>query len=333
MTLTKEQLELRKKGLGGSEIAAVAGIHPYLTALDVYLEKIGLKEDLPNRYKEWGDRLESALGLAYADRIKLPLEPQVGYSVDVLDRPKTLVHPTESWILATPDFILRQEAEPRGLECKVRGAYDAHRWGPDGTDQVPDEVAAQCHWGMMVTGFTRWDIAVLLGGNDFRVYTLRYEADVAKHLRELGRVFWFNHVVTETPPALDGSKSADHFVKKLFPMHDALMIDGTPEHDALCNQLRMARREFKEAEAVYNMWCARVKAAIGEHAGILGRDYKVTWKRSKDGEAINWKALAQGLLQALPPAQQKQLVSIQTNDVPGSRRFLQTFPGEKDDDE
>lgn len=321
--LTKEQQELRKKGLGGSEIAAVAGIHPYLTALDVYLEKIGLKEESQNRYQEWGHRLEPVLGAAYADRLR---------GVARLERASTLLHPSEPWILCTPDFILPLENEPRGLECKARGSYDAHRWGPDGTDEVPDEVAAQCHWGMMVTGLGRWDVAVLLGGNDFRVYTLHYDADIAKYLRELGHGFWFGNVVSETPPTLDGSESAQHFVKKLFPTNDAVMIDATELHDQLCQALRVARRTRVKAKEIESMWEARVKAAIGPHAGILGRDYKVTWKKAKDGEKTNWELVAKGLLAVRPIAEQKALVSIQTNDVPGSRRFLVTFP-EDDDDE
>lgn len=330
MPLSPEQLALRQKGLGGSEIAAVAGIHPYRTKLDVYLEKIGLRELVENRYTEWGYRLENALGLAYADRLKLPpLDAALGSAV--LDQPGTLIHRTHPWVLATPDFTLPSGEEPRGLECKVRGVYDSHRWGPDGTDEVPDEVAAQCHWGMLVTGYQRWDVAVLLGGNDFRVYTLRYDPEIAKHLLNLGHAFWFDHVVAEKPPSMDGSKSAQHFVKRLFPMHDDAMKLATPELDELCDQLRKARTAREEAEALEMMYEARVKAQIGVHSGIVGRDYKITWKNTKASEKTNWEMVAKGLLNQLPPDQRKALVSIQTNEVPGSRRFLVNFPGGKDD--
>lgn len=324
MPLSPEQLALRQKGLGGSEIAAVAGIHPYRTKLDVYLEKIGLRELVENRYTEWGNRLEHALGLAYADRL------QTG-DVVMLDQPGTIVMKAHPWVLATPDFTLRNDPEPRGLECKVRGVYDSHRWGPDGTDQVPDEVAAQCHWGMLVTGFTRWDVAVLLGGNDFRVYTLHYDPEIAKHLLNLGHAFWFEHVVAEKPPTLDGSKSAQHFVKRLFPMHDDAMLSADPELDAMVDELRQARGRRMAAEAMELMWQARIKAQIGVHSGIMGRDYKITWKNTKGSERVNWEMVARGLLALRPPEEQKALVSIQTNSVPGSRRFLVNFPGEKDD--
>ena len=41
MVLSAEQLALRLGGLGGSDVAAVCGVNPYKTALDVYREKVG----------------------------------------------------------------------------------------------------------------------------------------------------------------------------------------------------------------------------------------------------------------------------------------------------
>lgn len=325
MSLTPEQRELRRKGIGASEIAAVAGIHPYLTALDVYLEKIGLKVDEPNRYSHWGNVLEPVIGSEWAALTGRSIVPGT-----------TMLHSGEPWMIATPDFLAYGDEEQAGLECKSRGLYDAHRWGLSGTDVVPDEVAAQCHWGMMVTGLRRWDVAVLLGGNDFRVYTLRYDEAIAVSLREMGHEFWTKHVLTETPPEItpESAKKAQKFVQRLFPHHDDALIEAGPEHDALCHELKEARASHRQAEAVKLMWEARVKAAIGDHAGILGNGYKVTWKQTKDVRKVDWKAVAAVLLDQLKvtnPGYAAQMLVKFTTEEPGSRRFLPTFPGEKDD--
>mgnify|MGYP003353102479 CR=1 FL=1 len=37
---TPEQLEKRRLGIGGSDVAAICGLNPYKTALDVYFEKV-----------------------------------------------------------------------------------------------------------------------------------------------------------------------------------------------------------------------------------------------------------------------------------------------------
>ena len=41
-------LDYRRKGIGGSDAAAVIGISPYKTARDVYFEKIGREPDNKN---------------------------------------------------------------------------------------------------------------------------------------------------------------------------------------------------------------------------------------------------------------------------------------------
>ena len=45
MTLTREQwLQERKKGIGGSDAAAVLGLNPYMTNVDLWKIKTGRKE-------------------------------------------------------------------------------------------------------------------------------------------------------------------------------------------------------------------------------------------------------------------------------------------------
>ena len=38
----EEWLEYRRRGIGGSDVAAVFGLSPYLTARDLYYDKIGV---------------------------------------------------------------------------------------------------------------------------------------------------------------------------------------------------------------------------------------------------------------------------------------------------
>src|SRR5690606_38820092 len=43
-----EWLEWRKKGIGGSDAAAIVGLDKYRSAFDVYAEKVGLKAEEPD---------------------------------------------------------------------------------------------------------------------------------------------------------------------------------------------------------------------------------------------------------------------------------------------
>ena len=48
----------RKKGLGGSDIAAIMGISPWKTPMDVYLEKTTEVQDIDNEALKRGRRAE-----------------------------------------------------------------------------------------------------------------------------------------------------------------------------------------------------------------------------------------------------------------------------------
>ena len=64
--LTAEQIELRKTGVGSSDIGAVAGLSPYASPLDVWLQNREryLKADLTKT-------IETS-GLFFCQKIKVP---------------------------------------------------------------------------------------------------------------------------------------------------------------------------------------------------------------------------------------------------------------------
>lgn len=318
MTLTVEQVALRRSGIGGSEIAAICGVHPYKTSLEVYLDKIGIpRVEDESEAMSIGNYLEPALIDAYAQKT----------GAAAMTRPGTIVHPTEPWMLATPDAIA--ESEQRiGLECKVRNFRDAPRWGEPHTDQVPDEVALQAHWGMMVTGLRLWDVIVLLAGSQLRLYTLRFDEVIADRLTTLGRNFWADHVLTQTPPRFDGSKHSVEFVKRLHPRHDDILVSvpRDDELDALAHDLARVKEANKRGEGEQVVLECRIKDAIGPNAGLIGPDWRATWKAPKPSRKTDWEGLARSLLPDLPLAQET-LITEYTTEKENSRRFLFNPPG------
>lgn len=304
--LTADQREIRKTGLGASEIAAVAGLDPFRNALDVFLDKTGQAPPFEgNEFTRWGNRLEAVIADEYADQL----------GVTVRSPGATLRHPTEPWILATPDRLVLTD-DPTvtwGLECKARGVHQAERWGEHGTDEVPHEVAAQCHWAMGVTGLARWDVAVLIGGNDFRVYSLTRDEEILNGLIGIGRAFWFEHVVLGIHPTLDGSESAHRFLAKKYPLHSDEMVKADEEIDALCLELAARKRSLEIAKEHISGLEVSLKDFIGARMGILATCGKVTWKQIASG-GIDYKAIVEVL------GAPKEL--IEQHKRPGYRRFL-----------
>jgi predicted phage-related endonuclease len=55
---------------------------------------------------------------------------------------------------------------------------------------------------MHVTDIHEADFAVLIGGNDFRIYSLTYHEKLSAYVNERLRDFWFNHVIADVEPEL-----------------------------------------------------------------------------------------------------------------------------------
>jgi len=274
--LTPEQRELRKQGLGASEIAAVLGLDPRRTALDVFLEKTG--QVLPfegNRYTKWGNRLEDDIIEEYQERhptwTVLPANTVVG---------------PEPWMLATPDRRVVMgpldgrdvlAKDDRGLECKCRGEYDRDSWGDEGTDEVPDAVAVQCHWGMIVTGLKVWDAAVLLGGNDYREYTIAYDETIAAALIEKARAFWFDRVLKNVHPPFTGAESDHRFLLRTYPTHSGEIVPAPPELSFVVERLQQVRAQLGTLEREKDELAANIKEFIADRRGVSGPGFKITW--------------------------------------------------------
>lgn len=303
LSFSAEQLELRRQTLGASEIAAVAGLDKHRSPVAVWAEKRGLVPAFAgNEYTEWGLRLEDAIARKYGE------VTDAGLSTS-----STIVK--DDWMSATPDRIAVIDGEPRVLEIKRFGEHRAAEFGPAGTDQVPDTVAAQVHWQMAVTGFARADIAVLLGQADFRIYTIWRDLEIEQHFFEIGQDFWMNYVVPGVEPPMDGSRSSLAYLNDKYRAHDQRLVDPTPESVELGRQLLGVRGQIRSLEAQEAELEAHLKNAIGDAAGINGI---ATWKAPRSGY-IAWKPIAEALGANAKP----ELVLAHTN--PPVRRFLLTM--------
>lgn len=301
-SFTAAEQEERRHGVGASDVPAILGLDPYRSPLDVYLEKRGvLPAFTGNRFTDWGNRLEPLIAAAYADAM-----PGA-----ILSTCKTRRHPTVDWAFATPDRLVDTDDATWLLECKNRGLFTASDFGEPTTDQVPDSVAAQCAWQMFVTGFERCDVAVLIGGNDFRHYTLNRDEALIARVHELVAAFW-ERVQTEQPPAPLAQDNAK--MKALFPASGEALVAGDADHYATCRALLAAKAEAKELESQIDALEATVKLSIGDRAGLTFPDgSKVTWKNNKPSVVTDWKALAATLA---PPA---DTVAQFTIEKPGAR--------------
>ncbi len=315
----------RKKGIGGTDISAIVGLNPWKTPLDVFLEKTGQKEDQPdNENLWWGREMEPVLAKRYAK------EKEINESLLVLPPAlkNPMRHPKMPWYLGSPDCLIPtvfpKIAEIKGgVDFKTSGKPD--EWGEPGTDEVPQQYIIQAEWYMGLTGAAWWDIAVLLMGftRKFTIYRINRDNELIQGLIDAGERFWTDHVLTGIPPALDGSKSATEYLKKKYPSDLGPLLEPTdPEIIALCEQYREIRKIAKNWEVQESELANRLRNFIGDAAGMQGSWGKITWRKTKDSNKVDWERLAMSLN---PSPKEMQNFTF---TKPGPRRWLPKFTQE-----
>ena len=185
MSARAEWLAERRTGVGGSDAAPVLGMSKWSTPLAVYEDKRGLAPELEdNEAMLWGRVLEPVVRDQYAQR--------TGRVVTVPT--KMVRHPKFPWMLANLDG---RTNDGRVYEGKT--ARSGQEWGEPGTDQVPVAYLFQVQHYMAVTALPVADIAVLIGGSDFRIYEIRADIELQEMIIDGEAQFW-SHVEQGIPP-------------------------------------------------------------------------------------------------------------------------------------
>lgn len=270
-----------------------------------------------------GHRLEPVVLAMYGDETG----SRVLSVEEVLRVPSaTLVHPDHPLVIATPDAIAMPRDGSDGaavlVEAKTAGSHMRREWGESGSAELPQQYVAQVTWQLgAVRGIghaiDRADVAVLIGGDDFRSYPIAWDPELFALLLDVAERFWRDHVETDVPPALDGSDAAARYLASKFPREARPMLDATAEADELARDLAAAKREAKALDARVSADENRLRELIGDAEGMRGADWRATWMTPKSG-SVDYKGLATRL-GATP-----DLVREFTR--PAARRFVFTPP-------
>lgn len=263
----EEWLKHRRKGIGGSDAAAIAGLNPWKSPIEVYLEKIGeMPDQEDNERMYWGRVLEDVVAKEFTERT----------GKRVRRRNAILQHPEYTFMTANVDRILI--GEKVGLECKTTSEYAKDSWEDD---KVPDMYILQCQHYMAVTGYKGWWIAALIGGNKFVYKYIERDEDIINYLIQIESEFW-KMVQDRTPPAMDGSESSQMVLKMLYPESDPNTEIILPsEAETLIGEYELAADEEKEAKRRKDEAANKLKALLGEYETGKAGDRIVTWKTIK----------------------------------------------------
>lgn len=307
-TMTREEwLAERKKGIGGSDAAAILGISPWATPVTVWLDKTGRSTPTePNHAMRIGTELEDLVARLYCEN-----------SGRTVQRFNTMLH--KGHLLGNIDRLVIPEgakvASHMGevrtdtlLECKTSSR--------DWEDGVPLHYQTQVQVYMgLAPQVQHADVACLfLNRKTFETYRVERDDEVITMMSDKLNAWWEEYVVNDKMPPPTNEADCRLLWARSNP---GKTITATKEIEEKLEAYRKLKADEKSAKEAAGEIQSDICAFLGDAEILMGIDGKpmLTWKSAKDSNKIDWEGLARSL-----GATDEQIAQFTSISI-GSRRF------------
>lgn len=307
-------LEKRKHYITGTDAGKLIGVSPWGGKFAVWLDKTGRAAPVVETpAMKAGKKFESAILQMYAEEMNCKLEHVDGYNLITCDKYPRLGASLDGW-----NHDLQIPVDAKNIKWKNE------KWGDAWTDQFPEYYKAQLQVQMMVTGATFAHLAVMFSGQDFFIYSMEYDEDMAQKILDATEEFW-PYVENEQMPEADGSDEATEYIKSEFARGDAAAVkEPTEEILEALKGLQKAKLDEKDAQDRKTEFENRIKLYMGDATAIKG---VCTWKNNKDSVKTDWEQVASVALASMSAEDREKLIASYTNTKPGARVLRITAKG------
>lgn len=181
-------------------------------------------------------------------------------------------------MLANVDREVVGAGDVQILECKTAGIHGARLW----RDGVPEYVQLQVMHQLAVTGHRAADVAVLIGGQELRIFRIERDEALIARLIALEQEFW-EMVQSGTAPPGDGSESSEKALRYLYPVDSGDQVDLTSVghgFNEMCHE-----KSFKNKCVLFNKRCKKTppnrersqvdKAALATPAKAVAQQHAI----------------------------------------------------------
>ena len=300
----EEWLNVRKSGIGSSEVATIVGLNPWETPYQLWRHKIGLdapKEE--NFAMKAGHYLEDAVSRFWADETGREIIKRSAGDWIIRDNDR-------QFLQVSPDRTYWLTGEKRNggnkgiLECKTtQSTIDA--------EDIPKHWFCQVQYQLGVAGLEHGSLAWLCGGREFGYKDIDLVPDFYGWLVDEVERFWQDNILGKQEPS---AVSVKDILLKYNRHCDGKIVEvGSDILDA-CTNLREIKKQIKGLETAQAELEERIKMAFGDAEGIsFDGQTLATWKAPKPSQKFNAKAF-----QADDPETYSKYVTPQQ----GARRFL-----------
>lgn len=265
--VSRQWLEARREGVGGSDVAAIMGLSPWRTPYMCWADKVlGVHEDISAKPSvQWGNILEPVVGEHFARLHPDFKVRRVNGIAASVERP---------WAQASLDYEVRVPGRDFGvLEIKTAGLRSADEWA----EGVPLFYATQVAHYLSVLNRRYAYVAVLIGGSDYREYLIERDEDDIAAVNAAVDEFWHRNVLGKVEPEPTGMDNS-----ALFRTHrTAGEMRELPDTPALVGRWRVAKSQLDDAKKRVDELSAQLRQQIGDAGGWETPDGRLKWVRSK----------------------------------------------------
>lgn len=269
-------LDLRRQGIGGSDLAGIMGMSSYATPVDIYLDKTWQTETETEEspVMRRGRILEPIVANEY--RLRYPWEK-------IIESPDMLVSREWPFVAANLDGIIIIEGKTGVFEIKTVGFPD-DQWGYDGGDEedIPERVVCQVLHYLAVTGFTyAVVVALFVASWELRRYFIARKEAVIQDIVKIEDKFWNGNVIPQEPPLPINSDDCN----KLWMYDKGTTISANDEIMAAARELRIVKDEVirlvgsNGKGGIQKELVTKIKSYMGDNEILRNGSKKIaSWK-------------------------------------------------------
>lgn len=260
-------LKYRKQGITGTDAGAIVGLNPYVSAFQVYQDKISdSTENIDNEAMRQGRDMENYVAERFSE--------ETGYKV----RRANAIYQNEQYPFMLADFdrliVGIHDGKKAGLESKTVSPYSADKWK---NGAIPYHYQMQVQHYLAVSGFDCWYIAALILGREFIIRRIDRDEALIRNLVKIEERFWNENVLARNMPDPDGSESCSKMIEKMYFKADSeksIKLYG-------CNEMLARRQELdelikkmdKEKRAIEQ----KIKLEMQDATNAITDEYRVSW--------------------------------------------------------
>ena len=264
----------RQKGIGGSDVAAIMGLNPWATPLDVYYSKIVPIKEIDDKAKvdrlRAGQIAEEFIIKRYEEMENCKVKTDVG----------VLVHRNYEFMRGNVDGI--REDQNVVVECKTVGGFPDQWQG-----KIPLYYKTQCAHYAMLTNCERVDLAAAFDRWMFKIFVYERDYPFEKEILQKCIDFWMNHVLKKVPPK---SMTLKDFAKVSYQHNSVCTADNAILNVVESYRDMLARQKDMEKHA--ETLKVKVIAALKGHDTMVdeaGREiltYKARVQKRLDTKSL-----------------------------------------------